>query len=228
MIAETITLVSTGLPVLLPQTDRSPGVHISSILYDACLRLGYYNERADTSIDQTLMQLGSTFEWALIHRYQQDDPGRYIVPPEIEVDGIKGHPDLQDTHEELVKEIKFTYRSSGKVLCGVGERPVPDHPILGPKFWKDRSQLKSYCRMLQWKRGQLEICHLKGDYHKDEDGNYQFKVIHNVWEFEYSKSGLIRHWDWLRQHVDDYACSVCERFDFEGHEEWCVYYKEKF
>lgn len=225
---ETITLVSSGLPILLPQVDRTLGVvHVSSTIRDMCLRLGtlYQDEQSDTSIDQTLMRLGSTFEWALIQRYQLEYPNRYIVPPERSLDGIYGHPDLLDNKNELVKEIKFTYRSSGKVPCGIGEHPIPDHPILSPKFYKDRLQLKSYCRMEELTRGELEICHLKGDYLKDDNGNYQFKVVHNIWGFEFTKQGLIEHWDRIRRHAEEYACGVCNRFEFEGHEGWCIYRK---
>lgn len=219
--SDLVTLSSSGLPHLLPQTDRSPGLHVSSIVTDQCLRLGYYDEKTDDTIDHTLMELGATFEWALIQRRMTEFPDRYIVLPEISLDGIYGHVDLLDLLEERVIEIKFTYRSTGKVACKVGQSPAPDHSILSTKFWKDRSQLKAYCRMMKWTKGRLEICHLKGDYQKGKDGKYQFRVIHNAWDFEYTIASLTSHWDGLRRHADDYACKECQRFNYQGHQEGC-------
>lgn len=215
------TLHSSGLPSLLPQTDRSPGLHVSSIITDMCLRLGYYDESRDKTIDHTLMELGATFEWSYIHRLMLEFPDRYLVLPEISLDGIHGHIDLLDLWEERVIEIKFTYRSSGKVSCKIGDTPTPDHPILGEKFWKDRTQLRAYCRMMNWPRGRLEICHIKGDYIKDAEGRSQFRVIHNGWNIDYEPRELIEGWDSLRRHAEVYSCGECQRFPYQGHEEWC-------
>jgi len=218
---DVITRASSGLPRLLPQTDRSLGLHVSSIITDLCLRLGYYDERTDDTVDHTLMELGSTFEWAFIQRLLLEFPDRYFILPEISLDGIYGHIDLLDLREERVIEIKFTYRSTGKVICEVGQSPPPNHSILSTKFWKDRSQLKAYCRMMKWTRGRLEICHIKGDYQKDEEGRSKFRVIHNGWNFDYTIQSLTSHWDGLRRHADDYACRECLRFNYQGHEKWC-------
>lgn len=217
-----ITLISSGLPILLPQTDRTEGVvHVSSTITDMCYRLGYYDESQDRTIDQTLMQLGSTFEWALIQRYQREEPDRYSIPPEISLDGIYGHPDLRDLSRKVIKEIKFTYRSSGKEQCSLGFSPSPTHPILSSKFWRDRTQLKTYCRMEECLRGELEICHIKGDYLKDEEGRSQFRVIHNIWGFEWTEEALLDHWEGFKRHIEEYSCPICNRFEYEGHERWC-------
>ncbi len=220
-----ITLVSSGLPILLPQTDRTEGVvHVSSTITDMCYRLGYYNESQDKTIDETLRQLGSTFEWALIQRYQREFPDQYEIPPEINLDGIYGHPDLRVKRKRSnrkIKEIKFTYRSSGKESCSIGSSPSPTHPILSPKFWRDRTQLKTYCRMEECLYGELEICHIKGDYQKDEEGNYRFRVIHNIWSFTWTEEALLDHWRGFLRHVEEYSCPICNRFQFEGHERWC-------
>lgn len=220
--SDLIFLHSSGLPSLLPQMDRSPGLHVSPIITDQCLRLGFYDEDRDNTIDHTLIELGATFEWALIQRRMLESPDRYMILPEICLDGIYGHIDLLDLWDEVVIEIKFTYRSSGKVICHVGDSPSRNHPIRGDKFWKDRSQLKAYCRMMKWTKGRLEICHIKGDYLKDDSGSYQFRVIHNAWDFVYTVKSLMDHWNGLRRHVDNHACKQCQMFPYQGHEEWCV------
>lgn len=208
-----VTLVSSGLPNLLPQTDRTEGYHVSSIITDMCLRLGYYSEQH--VIDWTLIELGKTFEWALIQRYLLDSPDDYMEIGEQCLDGVYGHPDLLINGRETVKEIKWTFRSSSPG-CEVGEMPSIEHPIRAEssKFWKDRVQLMAYCRMIGWFNGELEI-----GYHR---GNYRDKLLdHAVWGFKFTKRQLIDNWDMLLRQRDDHACKKCERFKHEGHSEKC-------
>lgn len=208
-----VTLLSSGLPNLLPQTGRTEGWHVSSIITDMCLRLGYYDESHE--IDWTLVEMGKTFEWALIQRYLLDSPDDYMEIGEVELDNVYMHPDLLMPRKEKVKEIKWTQRSSHPG-CEVGEKPPSNHPIvLNPsKFWKDRVQLMAYCRYFGYLHGELEI-----GYHR---GNYRDKQLdHAVWEFEFTKRQLIDNWDMLLRHRDDYGCKKCERFKHEKHRDDC-------
>lgn len=210
-----VVLLSSGLPVLLPQTDRTEGCHVSSIITDMCLRLGYYNE--SRAIDWTLVETGNMFEWAAIQRrlLHSDE---YCEIGEISLDNIYGHPDLLKTSTETVVEFKWTLRSSYPSI-EVGAIPPDDHPIVAnpSKFWKDRIQLMSYCRMMGWLNGELEI-----GYHR---GNYRNKLIdHAVWGFAFTKRQLIDNWDILLRHRDAFACKHCERFKHEKHNEKCPFW----
>lgn len=208
-----VTLISSGLPNLLPQTDRSEGTHASSIITDMCLRLGYYSEEHE--IDCTLVELGKTFEWALIQRYLLDSPDQYMEIGEQQLDDVYMHPDLLMPKAECVKEIKWTFRSSHPG-CEVGQSPPIDHPILTTpsKFWKDRTQLMAYCRLLEWLNGELEI-----GYHR---GNYRDKLLdHAVWRFKFTKQQLIDNWDKLLRHRDTYCCHHCRQFKCDEHTKWC-------
>lgn len=208
------TLIASGLPNLLPQQDRSEGTHVSGIITDMCIKLGYYSEEQE--INRNLVELGKIFEWAIIQRYLLDSPDDYMEIGEQELDGVYGHPDLLLNREERIKEIKWTFRSSNPV-CEVG-KPVPlDHPIATTpsKFWKDRVQLMAYCRMIGYLEGELEI-----GYHR---GNYRDRMIdHAIWLFKFTKQQLIDNWDKLLRHRDEFSCKYCGRFKHEGHGQKCT------
>lgn len=209
-----VTLLSSGLPNLLPQTDRTEGCHVSSIITDMCLRLGYYSE--EHAIDWTLVEAGNMFEWAAIKRRLLDSPDDYLEVGELSLDNVYGHPDLLKVIDEKVVEFKWTFRSSFPG-CEVGQAPAIDHPIraVSSKFWKDRIQLMSYCRMIGWLDGELEI-----GYHR---GNYRDKQLdHAVWGFKFTKRQLIDNWDMLLRHRDSFACKECERFKHEKHNQKCL------
>lgn len=218
-----IILASTGLPELFVPQQRTAGIHLSEIINDICHRLGYFVE-SESGMDWSLIRLGSTFEWALIQRYYRQFPGEYLIPGECEHDGTLGHPDLLRVikSNRCVKEIKFTWRSSGPE-CGINSTPPADHPIRGRKFWKDWTQLKGYCHMMSesvhsdYRTGELEICHPKGDYK-------EFKTVHSVWRQEFTEYELRDNWEMLQRHADDHACRGCYRFESnrDGHAEWCT------
>ena len=208
-----VVLLDSGLPNLLPQTDRTEGCHVSSIITDMCLRLGYYSEEHE--IDWTLIEAGNMFEWAAIRRRLLDSPDDYLEIGEITLDNVYGHPDLLRSISDTVVEFKWTFRSSHPG-CIIGETPPIDHPIRAEssKFWKDRVQLMSYCRMIGWLNGELEI-----GYHR---GNYRDKLLdHAVWGFKFTRRQLIDNWDMLLRHRDGFACRECERFKHEKHNDKC-------
>src|ERR1044071_3061014 len=90
-----VSLISAQMEDLLPMTNRTQGVvHLSEIIHDLSVRLGYY-EPGDADI--TRFQFGSALEHAIKDRYRLQYPGRYVELGELEHDGVFCTPDLFDT-----------------------------------------------------------------------------------------------------------------------------------
>lgn len=176
--------------------DRSPGIHESGVLHDLCLIQGHYVEQ---EMDMSRLQLGCALEHAIILRYHQHSPQRYLVPGELALDSIYVTPDLADKPDRAVEEIKLTWLSA-------------KHEIDSIKFWKHRCQLKAYCYVMGWPLGRLHICHINGNYSwlrntnraadsvvdgtSEKDG-----VVYNVWEEEFSESELRGNWQMIVDHA---------------------------
>lgn len=196
-----ITLLSTSLPNLLPMKDRSPGLHVSDIIRYICIERGYFDE--SNELDMTRLQLGKALERSLISMYVEEYQGSCFEPGELTVDGIPGTPDMLWTlNFNAVHEFKYTDRSCGLEPCNINESPSANHIINSDKFWKDRTQLACYCKMLwsltgdlSWARGRLEICHAKGDYSQGK-----VKIPHNVWDVIYSQRELKETWLMMRSY----------------------------
>jgi hypothetical protein len=177
-----IYLVSTIMPSLLPMKNRSKGVpHVSRIVNMICLRLGIVEE--SSFVPHNKMSLGQAFEYARIKMYQEDEPGRFVQPGEIIVDGIAGTPDLYDIMLGVVTEIKHTRLSSR-------------HPIDSPKFKRFRWQLKSYVYMMRelgktdGTCGRLEIMFDQGDY---KSGDVDYREYMEI----YDNHELDQHWQMI-------------------------------
>lgn len=187
-----IRLVAEGLPDLLPMLHRSPGVHVSHVINDICIRLKHYTpddpeESDDGGGRLTRMGLGSAWEWALIQRYERHWPGRYVVLGELERDGLYGTPDLFDTEETAVHEMKATWMSTAR-----GANDV--------KFWKYWRQLQAYCAMLGVTKGVLHVVYVNGNYKFGTPGSLP---RYRVWECEWSKEEIERSWASLVRHAVD-------------------------
>lgn len=182
------TLISIGLPDLLPQSQhRTPGIHVSDIIRYLCIRLGHFeddNESNTVLPPSTLsrMQIGCAIEDALSLRYHQDNPDRYIRIGEIERDGIYGHPDLIDCHLGAVKEFKATW---------VSTKSKPG----STKFWKWEVQLKAYCYMIDLPLGHLQPVHMNGDYKwgKGPESGVQAPI----YERRFTDKELRENWEML-------------------------------
>jgi len=134
----TATLISEGIPDLVPQLHRSPGLHISHIIHSICITHGIY-EPSSEGLNMTKAQLGLALEQAIISRYQQTYPEKYTrVPEQCEVDKksgltVFGHPDLFDKPCQAVDEIKLTWLSAGHLIssnlvceeCGLPQYNTP-------------------------------------------------------------------------------------------------------
>lgn len=182
-------LLRTGIDDLVPMhRTGDPRCHISAIIRSLCVKLGHFEVEDEEDMDdeakkarQTRWELGSAFEEAvrggLANRHQQSDPGRYVVPGELAKDGLIGSPDLVDCYENKVIEIKLTWLSSR-------HHPESD------KFWKYWVQLMEYVHMIGWKRGELHVCHVMGDYRENRN------PVYNVWipeGGEFPKQDLIEN-----------------------------------
>lgn len=189
-------LVSTGIPDLVPmvRTGR-PQDHISYVLREICIALGHYEAEDDdtmtaeeNALRQTRWEMGSAFENALIqglrNRYAESDPGRYVTPGELELEGLLGSPDLCDVRDEVVHEIKFTWMSSR-------------HDAESEKFWKYWKQGMTYAHMMGWQTVRLHVGHIMGDYRRDGKGP---SPIYNVWEQRFSKEDLANNWRMIKSH----------------------------
>lgn len=174
-----VSLVSQGIPDLLPMRDRSPGIHHSDVLSDLCIRLGLY-EKSD--LDMTRLQLGCALEDTIATRYSQQYPDRYIRGEEMLLGDLPITLDLIDTYDYIPEEIKLTWISSR-------------HDPREEKFKRFRWQVMSQCCAMVVTRGRLNITHLRGDYKG-------FEIHHNLWEYEWERHELENHKGRILRHRD--------------------------
>jgi hypothetical protein len=159
-------------------------VHVSEVIHDMCIRLGHYaaDERDINSPEvMTRLQLGCALEHAIASRYALDNPDRYIQVGELSCGGIYLTPDLFDTQDWAVEEIKLTWESSA-------------HEPYSQKYWKRWVQVMAYCYALHSFIGRLHVCNMVGDYR----GNRS--PVYRVWEYEYTQPELDNNWRMLMNH----------------------------
>lgn len=173
-------LITDEMPILLPMRDRSPGLHVSSIIKDLCIVTGIFKGDRD-NMSTAYLELGNSLEWAIIQRLMEHEPGRYIQLGEMEMDGIFLTVDLYDVDEDRVIEIKLTWMSAFEV-----------HPD-DEKFWRYWVQLKAYCKALGTNRGSLRVCFVIGDFRGDEP-KYRW------WDREFTDQELDENWEMLKRH----------------------------
>jgi hypothetical protein len=176
-----IRLVSEGIPDLLPMLSRSPGTHLSAIIHDLCVRLGYYKERGRDHLDMTRMQLGCALEDSVIQRYAAHYPGRYIQPGEVQADGVYITPDLLDTESWAAEEVKLTW-------MGAVDDPLSDK--LRRYWW----QILGECVGLGTDVGRLNVTFINGDYRGER------RPINRVWERRFTRQELADTWGMLVNH----------------------------
>ena len=183
-------LIATEMPDLLPMQNRSPGMHVSTIITDLCRKAGIFKKGGDTKLSTVWAQLGCALEWAIIERYEEHFPGRYLQPGEQELDGIFGTPDLFDMEDWALVEIKLAWISSR-------HDPVPDTcpACNGPcqKLWRYWVQLKAYCRMMETTTARLMVCFVMGEY---KGGG----PVWREWEWEFTRQELEENWKMLKTH----------------------------
>ena len=179
-------VVNEGLRDLTPMEDRSNGVHISGVLYALCVARGIYKAGEPLGEDEkTRMNLGNALEDAIIARYQAADKRRYIKIGEQECDGMFGTPDMLDSQEWAIHEMKLTWMSS-------------KHHIESVKLWKYLVQLMAYCYMVKTLVGYLHVCYVNGDYSYQSPGGDPTYRVHR---FEFTKQELEDNWAMLKNHA---------------------------
>lgn len=171
-----IKLLSDKIPALLPMQDRSPGMHVSTVITDLCVRLGYFSGDG-LPVNQLWMELGQALEWAICDRLDREFPGRYLQPGELELDGLFGTPDLINLDDWANEEIKMAWMSS---------KNKPDEQ----KMWRYWVQVKAYCKMMGTNIGRLRVCFVNGDYSAPGPA-YRF------WEQEFTDEELDENWAML-------------------------------
>lgn len=178
------------MPDLAPMPHRSPGMHVSAIINDMCLKLGHYENRDDddSELPQTRFEVGSAFEHAIIQRLQHRYPKRYFFIGELQKDNISGTPDLMDAKIWAINEMKCTWMST-------------KHDAESEKFWKYWVQVKAYCWMAESKVGILRVIHLNGNYRYDDPKGSQ--PLYRKYRWDFRKSDLAENWMMLRSHARD-------------------------
>lgn len=167
------------------QPDRTPGLHVSSIIYDIQKRMDkdrYDEDRFDESVKHLYRQVGFAFE-DCIERSLNHRRVDIVRPPELEMDGIYLSPDGMDPMKWMNDEIKFTWKSSND---------APHHP----KFWGWRSQFMAYARALGTDRTVLRAAFVNGNY-KDYVPQYK------VWELRFTKQEIEANWKMLLKHAEE-------------------------
>lgn len=169
------------------QEPRSPGTHLSAIIQDYGIKLGYMEpfENDDENVRQSRFTLG--FVWENFVSTQMRDTaimysnGTIFRPPELTVDGIHMSPDAFDITLPGLREYKCTSKSMGR-------------EIESTKFWNWWTQIKAYCYGMQVNDAILQVMFLQGNY-KDRSGAHQ-----RAWHAEFSDFELEENWRELMNH----------------------------
>jgi len=178
-------LIYEGMPDLLPMTGRSPGMHVSTVIHSLAVGLGYLS--GDSSrLTTTWAQLGCALESSIIARWAEEYPGRFVQPGEIEKDGIFGTPDMLDTEDDSLVEIKLSWMSSKQTADS-------------EKFWRYWVQVMAYCWMWGTDKGSLHVCHVNGDY-KFGGGT---GPVYRVWERVFEKRELVENWKMILVNAEE-------------------------
>ena len=194
-------IIREGIPWLKPQTWRPPGLHVSGIIHSLCVRMGHYKDyggpSAWTGGDRTRMELGCALEDAIVQRYVDREPDRYLQIGAVEADDIWGTPDLIDLEDWAVEEMKLTWMSS---------RWDWD----SEKFWKYWVQIKAYCWIVKSRVGRLHVCNINGNYKYGGDDPDDGKPIYRVWERVFSVQQLEQNWEMLKRHGEKHYDELVE------------------
>lgn len=188
------TLLREGFPPFTPAQERSPGLHLSTIISDLCVCLGMYDP--DRRIPMVKAELGNMLETCLAERLALEDPDRYYRVwddrlqrwrNDLEVyqarDGVYMTLDLLDTIDWAVEDFKLTWLSA-------------KHAIDSPKLVKFWWQVKGYCYGIGSKVGRLYPVYPRGDYSDGGD------VIARRWEARFTQRQLEDNWGMLMRHRD--------------------------
>lgn len=216
-------LLSTGLPPLLPQTSRAPGLHISSIIQDFAIGLGHFSDDPDRQLPTNLMEVGSAVEHAIAHRLMLQFPGRYYRSWNADL-GYWANGLQLTRHEQLngiwqpvsgnldlwrvgAADDEDLIRVAGAGATAVEDvkftRKSPDHAIDGPSWWAAWMQVAAYCYMVGAAVGGIWIVYTGSGWatkrEKVSPQDYDARLWWRVWD-----SGELEEvWGNLMQHAND-------------------------
>lgn len=182
------TLVSDSMMLDLFKQDRSPGPHVSRAIHRIMESL-YPDRFSDEPPNQTRLNLGNAMEKSMIRAMQAEHPDRYVIPGELERDGIKGTPDLWDVYEWATVELKLTWASSKRA-----------EDIEDVWFWRYWIQLKSYCWMAGMNTGFLIIVFINGDYRWGQDSG---QPVTMMWREDFSDDDLHETWQMVKANMPE-------------------------
>lgn len=172
-----IEVVSKTIPELRFQPPRSEGLHLSTIIADIAIQMGFFE---DKPLNPVRGALG--FAWELYLENSWCIENGVYRPGEVVCDGIAGSPDGLGTDDEghfFLGEYKHTWYSTNKNF---------------EDMWYFQAQTKSYCWMLSASTGDLvdtvrmPVAYVNGDYkhpyepeYADTKITYTFDELHDNW-----------------------------------------------
>lgn len=179
-------LKRTNFPELFPIGKRTEGKHISVAIHK--IMVSIYPERfdRDTPISLGRANFGNAVERMIIEGLKEIDPNRYARPREVELEDWYGTPDLLDTVDHAVVEVKLTWASM---------RRADD--IEGEWFWRYWVQGAAYAYMLGLKKVRLYVCFINGNYSRDDNDPDAGPQIEG-WERTYTDDELEENWNMLK------------------------------
>lgn len=166
------------------QDERSPGLHVSTIIRSimTTLQPKRFASRGDEGPPIEWISAGTIWEYLLEAAMTKLAAGHTLIRPgEIEKDGIVSTPDALSMGDWIVHEFKFTWMSS---------RDAIDHI----KFHHWIIQIKAYCHVLGSKHARLHGFFVMGDY----KGSGPQPL---AWDLEFTHLELIENWEMLTNHA---------------------------
>lgn len=193
-------------PILLPPfdlrsrsqqyTERTPdsadGVHFSTIMNDILMRKDparYSDEGRHDNVRYMNFMMGLILERALelawLDREMEVRP-ELIRPGELRLDGIIITPDALDTALGRPEEYKLTKKSCRQ-------------PPTDDKFWQYWTQLMCQCKVVGSLTGVLRVCHINGNYSRDDSDPDSGYVIKS-WAWTWTQLQIDERWAMIVGH----------------------------
>lgn len=178
------TLLADNLIEDLFSQTRSTGKHVSSAIHRV-MRSLHPDRFTDDPIELVRANLGNALEHAIADALHRKYPDRYVRPGELELDGFYGTPDLLDTEEEAVVEIKLTWASSRR-----------SEDIEDSWFWRYWVQGRSYCKMIGWTKVILIIVFIVGDWK-------EAKPVGFAWGWDFDQDEIDETWEFIKANAQE-------------------------
>jgi hypothetical protein len=171
-----VELVEDKLPDIGSSAlERSPGLHLSSIIKDLNKTLGRSKEGSGWDMGPTCA-VGLLWEEILSTHFAEALGDRI---GEVELDGVAMTPDGFIVDEWVLAEHKATWRSSTKHSVG--------------DIWDWMTQIKAYCYALNTHRCLLRVLWVVGDY-RGSGPQYQCFLL------TFTDNELMDNWQMLMNH----------------------------